>query len=194
MKQEKMVFQIQSCSAEPGDTMLCPDDLDDWIEDVSIEVWIIHEKIFFSDQLNVKPILHTLEFKGQSLMDPYKFTEEQLYLRENQADSYENLLLFDALDEYKFYDIDKEYAKHYPIRHNDASKFEKQSLYQTVICRDNTKILHERNVYGFLDLLGDLGGVLEIVLLAFGVFLSGISEFQFNIKSIQKLYKAKTKQ
>jgi hypothetical protein len=35
---------------------------------------------------------------------------------------------------------------------------------------------HKRKVYGFLDLLGDLGGVTEIVMIVFGFFLFSISE------------------
>jgi len=50
--------------------------------------------------------------------------------------------------------------------------------------RDNTGLLHERMIYGFLDLLGTLGGVVEIITLFFGIFLNPISEFAFKIKAI----------
>ena len=107
-----------------------------------------------------------------------------MYLRENQVESYENLINFEDFDEYKFYDIAKINQKDYPVTYNDLSNTEKGSLYQTVLYRDNSQVLHERAVYGFLDLLGDLGGVMEIILLCFGIFLSPLSEFAFTLKSI----------
>lgn len=48
-------------------------------------------------------------------------------------------------------------------------------------------------IYGFMDLLGDLGGVLEIVLITFGFFINNISEHSFYTNAISKLYKANTK-
>lgn len=44
-----------------------------------------------------------------------------------------------------------------------------------------------------MDLLGDLGGVLEIVLITFGFFINNISEHSFYTNAISKLYKANTK-
>ena len=48
-------------------------------------------------------------------------------------------------------------------------------------------------IYGFMDLLGDLGGVLEIILITFGFFMNNISEHSFYTNSISKLYMANTK-
>ena len=59
--------------------------------------------------------------------------------------------------------------------------------------RDNVVVAHERRIYSFLDLMGDLGGVLEIVSVVFGFFLFCISEHSFNMGAIQKLFLAKTK-
>jgi len=48
-----------------GDTKECPSeiDIDLFIADVSVEIWTIHEKIFFA-KYNKQPSYHTLEFKG----------------------------------------------------------------------------------------------------------------------------------
>ena len=186
-----MIFDIQKCTQHLYDTKRCPDDTDEWVSDVSIEVWTIHEKINFDKRLT-EPIFHTLEFKGQMLLDPKKYTEQQMYMRQNKAESYEHLINFEHYDEYSFYDIAKIKKKVYPMSYNNNNDVEKGSMFQTVLHRDNVLVLHERSIYGFIDLLGDLGGVLEIVLLVFGLFLSPISEYSFNIKAIQKLYKAKT--
>jgi len=70
-----MIFDIQKCTQHLYDTKRCPDDTDEWVSDVSIEVWTIHEKINFDKRLT-EPIFHTLEFKGQMLLDPKKYTEQ----------------------------------------------------------------------------------------------------------------------
>lgn len=46
--------------------------------------------------------------------------------------------------------------------------------------------------YGFLDLLGDLGGVTEVLMLVFGFFLFPISEHSFYVHAASLLYFAKT--
>ena len=53
-------------------------------------------------------------------------------------------------------------------------------------------IIHTREYYGILDLMGDLGGVLEIITIISGVFITPLSEYGFNLKAIQKLYIAST--
>ena len=55
-------------------------------------------------------------------------------------------------------------------------------------------MIHERAVYGSLDLLGDLGGVTEVVMIVFGVFLYPISEHSFTLKAAKKMFKVRTKE
>ena len=55
-------------------------------------------------------------------------------------------------------------------------------------------IIHERAVYGSLDLLGDLGGVTEIIMIVFGFFLNPISEHSFILKAAKKMFTARTKE
>ena len=43
-------------------------------------------------------------------------------------------------------------------------------------------------------MIGDLGGVFEILVLIFGFFVNPISEHSFTMKALEKLYLAKTKQ
>ena len=51
---------------------------------------------------------------------------------------------------------------------------------------------HTRQVYNILDLMGDLGGVLEVLVFIFGLFLFPISEHSFTMKAISILYLART--
>jgi len=56
----------------------------------------------------------------------------------------------------------------------------------------NEKITHTRKVYGVLDLLGDFGGVTEVIMLCFGFFLYPIAEHSFILKATKRLYLART--
>lgn len=51
---------------------------------------------------------------------------------------------------------------------------------------------HERRVYGFLDLLGDLGGVTEILAICFGFLLLPFAEHFFILDATKKIFMAKT--
>lgn len=57
---------------------------------------------------------------------------------------------------------------------------------------DQTTIMHGRRIYSLFDLLGDLGGVTEVIMLCFGFMLYPISEHSFHLKAIKKLFIAKT--
>ena len=52
---------------------------------------------------------------------------------------------------------------------------------------------HSREVYNLLDLMGDLGGVLEVFIFACGIILFPISEHSFVIKALQILFLARTR-
>ena len=69
----------------------------------------------------------------------------------------------------------------------------KNSLYQTIMFMDQTTMMHGRRIYSLFDLLGDLGGVTEVVMLCFGFMLYPISEHSFYLKAIKKLFIARTK-
>ena len=43
-----------------------------------------------------------------------------------------------------------------------------------------------------MDLIGDLGGVQEILIMVFGLFLFPFSEYNFNLKFLSKMYLVKT--
>jgi hypothetical protein len=52
--------------------------------------------------------------------------------------------------------------------------------------------LIERSVYNFLDMQGDLGGIIEIVEVGVGFFVFQLSEFAFNMDMIKYFFKART--
>ena len=44
--------------------------------------------------------------------------------------------------------------------------------------------VHTREAYNVMDLLGDIGGIFEVLVMVFGVFISPFSEFEFSLKAI----------
>jgi len=57
-------------------------------------------------------------------------------------------------------------------------------IYSFNIAIASTKVAHSREVYNTLDLIGDLGGVLEVISLVFAVFLVPFSEHSFVLKAL----------
>lgn len=65
-------------------------------------------------------------------------------------------------------------------------------LQNVVLLLDQTGIAHSRRKYGLFDLLGDLGGVTEVIMIFFGFIFYPISEHSFVIKAAKKLFYART--
>ena len=53
-------------------------------------------------------------------------------------------------------------------------------------------VFHKREVYNSLDLIGDLGGVMEVFSVFFGLFLLPISKFAFILNATKILFHART--
>ena len=64
-------------------------------------------------------------------------------------------------------------------------------MYIEFSLKDET-VNHTRQVYGILDLFGDLGGVVEVILMLGALSLSSFTEHSFVIKALQKFYQAAT--
>jgi hypothetical protein len=53
--------------------------------------------------------------------------------------------------------------------------------------------IYQRRIYGWFDLLGDLGGVTDVFILIFTYFVAPISEHKFILEASKKLFIARTK-
>ena len=62
-----------------------------------------------------------------------------------------------------------------------------------IIHFSDKKVDHERQIYGFLDLLGDFGGVQGVLQIIASLLLGSVSQHAFLSKAISKLYLARTK-
>ena len=73
------------------------------------------------------------------------------------------------------------------------SYVEKEVIFQSQLSLSEKVYTHKRTVYGFLDLLGDIGGIADLLILMFGIFIFPYSEHSFNISAVKKLYMAQTR-
>ena len=57
---------------------------------------------------------------------------------------------------------------------------------------DPKGVAHSRKVYALFDILGDLGGVIEVIMIVFGFIFFPISEHSYIIRASKKLFYART--
>jgi hypothetical protein len=84
----------------------------------------------------------------------------------------------------------------YAYKNSDGFATEKNPnlVFQNIFMIYQFGILHERKVYDFLDLIGDIGGVFEICSEIFGFFILPISYHSFIIKALKKMFLVKSRE
>ena len=146
------------------------------------------EKIDF-EKRNTKPTINVIQVQNIMLKENISMYKGTL-LRRNKIVTFDNFLMkFDKPSlETDFLDIESTNNEEYPI---DVNEF-KDVMYMHRFLLSEEIIEHERSIYTFLDLIGDLGGVQDIFILFFAFFISPFSEHFFQMKFLRKLYLVKT--
>ena len=67
-----------------------------------------------------------------------------------------------------------------------------KKIYSTNIYLSSTNKIYNRKIYDILDLIGDIGGVTEVVMMVFGVFMYPITEHSFTLLAAKRLFLART--
>jgi hypothetical protein len=103
---------------------------------------------------------------------------------------YDKLIKLDfwPSQEGSFYDVGSKTSITLP-----RQSYRPKMIGQVVLVLDSNSLEHERSRYNLLDLIGDLGGVLEVFIIFFGLIAFPISEFSFVMKAISILFLARTK-
>ena len=66
-------------------------------------------------------------------------------------------------------------------------------IYQQLFYLDQGTLIHTRQIYGVMDLLGDIGGVLQIFVTVFSFVIQPIAEHSFQVSASESLFKVKTR-
>ena len=70
----------------------------------------------------------------------------------------------------------------------------KVTLFQNFILNlDDSGILYERTVYDIMSVIGDWGGVVQVIEVVGGILVSSWASFNYTLKSIKVLYNVRTK-
>lgn len=73
-------------------------------------------------------------------------------------------------------------------------KSDNKLLFRSCVSMHNEQLKYTRAIYNLFDLLGDLGGVTEVIMIVFGFIFYSVSEHSFYLTASQKLFYAKTTQ
>lgn len=187
-----LIFKAEKCDkTKRSDCEYADDDaFNDFVEDVQIDMWVMQEKMDFLDR-NGRPTFKYNDVLSTTILDGTKKIIEQdyVYVRLNKIETEDEFLQFGYYTfEGTFYDVGRNLKRPlHKIRKNMPDL-----LYMSRVWLMNESVLHARKIYGFIDLLGDLGGVTEVIMLVFGFFLFPVSEHTFMLQAIKRFYLAKT--
>lgn len=121
-----------------------------------------------------------MENQGRYLIDINKIWNVHVFLQKNFIETYDHwfLQLFPSRED-EFYRVGR-VLEDYKIKESNPG-----NLFTTFYWIHPEIILHEREVYYFVNLFEDLGGIIEIMIVAFSLVLLPISDFSFNLKAIK---------
>lgn len=111
-----------------------------------------------------------------------------MYLRKNDYELEDDFFQFEYTGTGTYYDIGKQFSR--PL--TKINEKDKRLLAQTKLFEMRESVLQARSIYNLFDLLGDLGGVTEIVMITFGTFLFPVSEFSFFVEAMKRFFLAST--
>ena len=108
-------------------------------------------------------------------------------LVKNEIQTMDNLLLVDIPSyEGHFYQFGEIINR--PMHPNKV----KGELLSVNLYLKSESIFHVREVFTLFDLVGDLGGVIEVLIITLGILLYPISEHSFLLSASKLLFKART--
>ena len=70
--------------------------------------------------------------------------------------------------------------------------YDPKMIFQMLLYLQPQGVNHRREAYNSLDLIGDLGGAMEVFIVVFGLFITPISKFAFILKATKMLFHART--
>ena len=185
-------FQIKRCNSTKRALQglsECYDDhvIDNYVKTLQIDSWVVEEK-FDYDQYENKPIFLNQRLVSSDLLDPSWTKNKVVSLKMNTIKLRDYIFQF-GVDSYygSFFNLDKIIDKY------TISLLSPNTFYTAVSYLIDEADMHERTRYGFFDLLGDLGGVKELIAISFGIFLTPISHFSFTVDLASRLFRARTK-
>ena len=133
------------------------------------------------------PVQTSMEFVGKYALNNERTLLVESALRNNLIETNDDLTQLSSSEEFEFFDFVKIDATELPpmiIPLDPKGTLTIRGYMIIQIQVSNQIIKHSRSVYGLLDLFGDFGGFMEVLLLAASLFISPIAAHSFLIKAI----------
>ena len=171
----------------PGQAPCAPEnEIDAFIDDLQVDPFVIYESVDYTSY-DARPVFHIMEPLARILLSRTARIHYDITLEKHEVEFMNSVMSLGLLSEsISFFQIGKKIQKNINIDK------EPHKLMTSIFFLSSISKMHERKVYSFLELIGDLGGVLEILLLIFGIFINPISEFSFYMKAIKKMFLIRT--
>lgn len=185
-----LTFEIRRCVNSTENNNWChPDEkIDAYLSTGSIELWTIQTKVDFN-KYSEAPLYGFLQLQDKKMLD-----QNYLQIINILADT----VIVESINSWFYVSGDPTYSNEYL----NADKFVDRSeqwtaatnttLVRINIYRSALQKSHERQVYGFIDLLGDLGGILEVIMVVTGGLIMPISEHHYILQAAKRIFMART--
>ena len=172
------VMQIRKCDSKDG-TIQCFGDstINDYVEDIQIDTWVGFKQVNFLEH-EKEPMFTVTENAGIYLLDANRATQNILSLKLSSVETQDSHF---SLGWKSYFDTFATIG--FSISFQVSGKVDPGLMYEELMFMFPESVKYTRQVYGILDLLGDLGGVTEVIMICFGIFLFPISEHSFNMKA-----------
>ena len=177
-------FNINRCTGKPN--CKSKEEIDEWIKDIQIDSWVVQQSMDF-EVYNEKPIFNDQKYLRSWLLSPTVSTNVYQMITKNFISTKDSW--FPNIETYsgEFYKITE--IVHRPYH---PEKFPNE-IFRASSYLQSEATYYEREVFNFVDLIGELGGVVEIIIIVFGILIYPISKQSFILKASNQLFKARTK-
>jgi len=161
--------------------------IEEYVQSVNVEHWVLEQTIDFNLYKPHKPVQNHQRLVTSDILDPNITKRQFNYLSRNEINCYDNLLNFyEETCNSTFYRISS-------VVKRDAVKGGfPNTFYHSVISTATTGIVYTRDVYNCFDLIGDLGGVQQVLVVFIGIICVPYSQFAYNLKMSKHLFMART--
>ena len=145
---------------------------------------------FHADRSKIKPVFNKFEIFDEVEIQTGSLQYKNIKLRQNKIMLYDGgWLKQETWTTYVggFFELGRTISQR-----RQRSLREPNLLMQVILTLDDIGVVHTRQGYGIFDLCGDLGGVLGVIVVVFGVLMHPLSKYNYELKLFEKLYVVKT--
>ena len=138
----------------------------------------------------MRPLSYYMKFINFRMLSSSKLPFFSLTIKHNTIETHDALFDILPVSSYQgdFWSLDDAILSIFERK----TKHNKEIWYTADILLSPHVTEYEREVYGLIGFIGDLGGVFDLVMAFLGLFISPISSHSFVLKALGRMYLART--